>query len=497
MNTKRWTAANATITAAAAFLAASGMAHAQTTPCRGSIGPDVIVGDLTGPANYNVDTVKGFDAFSIGTTSCNQGQSNLNWYTSSNTNDPNLYNDHPVIGGALFKYKNGRFEQLGFSWLKHGFYALSQTLCCTNCSATNGSTLGVGCSDPYTASRNGTQGNLGPRWQVNAATGAYPYPPANPSYTGNAARRVQVPLTSLEASSASVWYFAEAVYISPDDSAAGNSRNNASYRRVIMADSGGASGRFNAAFSGTTVREQPAIFGWKVADPLVQLVPVDVPQDGRFWVGSRVTDLGGGQWRYEYAIYNLTSDRSGASFSIPVPEGVTITNAGFKDVHYFDGDGIPTNLASPNTTSRNYDPTDWTIALNDSSTDSSVTWTVPHSFAANTNANALRWGTLYNFWFTANVAPEANRGNATLGLFKPLAGQPDAVTVANTDVPSAPPCPACAADFDNDGGVTPADITEFFSAFEAGARCGDVDQDGGITPADVGAFFASFEAGGC
>jgi hypothetical protein len=58
-------------------------------------------------------------------------------------------------------------------------------------------------------------------------------------------------------------------------------------------------------------------------------------------------------------------------------------------------------------------------------------------------------------------------------------------------------CPACPADFDQDGGVTPADISAFFAQFEAGDVCGDVDQDGGVTPADVGAFFAVFEAGGC
>jgi subtilisin-like proprotein convertase family protein len=58
-------------------------------------------------------------------------------------------------------------------------------------------------------------------------------------------------------------------------------------------------------------------------------------------------------------------------------------------------------------------------------------------------------------------------------------------------------CPACPADFDQDGGVTPADISAFFAEFEAGNTCGDVDLDGGVTPADVGAFFAAFEAGGC
>lgn len=58
-------------------------------------------------------------------------------------------------------------------------------------------------------------------------------------------------------------------------------------------------------------------------------------------------------------------------------------------------------------------------------------------------------------------------------------------------------CPACAADYDQDGGVTGADIAAFFADFESGAQCADVDQDGGVTGGDIGSFFLVFEAGGC
>jgi hypothetical protein len=64
-------------------------------------------------------------------------------------------------------------------------------------------------------------------------------------------------------------------------------------------------------------------------------------------------------------------------------------------------------------------------------------------------------------------------------------------------VGAEPSCPTCAADFDQDGGVTPGDVAAFFTAFEAGEACGDVDQDGGVTPGDVAAFFDVFEGGGC
>lgn len=58
-------------------------------------------------------------------------------------------------------------------------------------------------------------------------------------------------------------------------------------------------------------------------------------------------------------------------------------------------------------------------------------------------------------------------------------------------------CPVCAADFDQDGGVTGADIGAFFEQYEQGWPCADTDQDGGVTPTDIAAFFSVFEAGGC
>ncbi len=60
------------------------------------------------------------------------------------------------------------------------------------------------------------------------------------------------------------------------------------------------------------------------------------------------------------------------------------------------------------------------------------------------------------------------------------------------------PSPAiCAADYDQDGGVTGADMAAFFADFESGNACADVDQNGGVDGGDIGAFFVLYEAGGC
>lgn len=379
-------------TALAATTLLSTGAQAQT--CPSATGPDVIVGDINGVANYTANGT--LEALSLGTTSCNLGNVWLNWF--SNTNQ------HPVIGGSLFKYKvvngAGRFEQVGQSWLKHGFFALSQNLCCTNCSATDGTHLGIGCSDPYTAARNGSQSGLGPKWQVNAFTGAYTYPPANPAFSGSTARRLEVAVADCESTTGTgVRYFGESMYVTPDDAAAGNGTNNASYRELSCTGSASA---WNFAMVGTTQRTKPAIQAWKVVDPTVQINTISIPGEGQVRAGYKATSLGNGIWHYEYAVYNNNSDRSIGSFSVPVGAGVTITNIGFRDVSYRNGDGV-SNI--------NHDGTDWQGTVSGGA----ITWsTTP--FASNPNANAIRWGTMYNFRFDANAAPA--QVAATLGTFK-------------------------------------------------------------------------------
>jgi len=79
-----------------------------------------------------------------------------------------------------------------------------------------------------------------------------------------------------------------------------------------------------------------------------------------------------------------------------------------------DGELCGENSECPGGTCKgrlDYEGTDWPVTI----TTDSVTWaTTP--YAQNKNANALRWGTLYNFRFRANRAPLT--GNVTIGLFK-------------------------------------------------------------------------------
>ncbi|MFM9170745.1 MAG: hypothetical protein ACKOTD_11720, partial [Phycisphaerales bacterium] len=132
-------------------------------------GADVIVGDLVGISNYAAVTVGGVSvgAYAIGTTSCNIGTAQLEWFASPN-------NRHPFIPQNMYRLKGGRLEQIGMGWGKHGFTALQGTVCGTCTASSSGSYLGIGCSDPYSSGLNGSQSGLGCRSEVNASTGVFP-----------------------------------------------------------------------------------------------------------------------------------------------------------------------------------------------------------------------------------------------------------------------------------------------------------------------------------
>jgi hypothetical protein len=366
--------------------------------------PDVIVGDLVGTQNYGTVSGSGIYAYSVGTTSCNLGSCWLNWISGTA--------EHPVIGQNLYRLKNGRFEQIGQSWLKHGFTALTGSVCATCVPPPNGSHLGVNCSDPYSSSLNGDQSRLGPKNDVNPDSGVFLFPDPRESTTGNAIyKRLQAHTVDVDpAQNSGAVYFVEGQYVTHDDALAKNNPNNASYRPVSFGNS-----PFNMTIGGATVRGKMGIQAWKATDSAVTETPVAAPE-GLFVLSAKATSLGGGIYHYEYALQNLTNQRGAQSFSVPIPPGTVVTNVGFHDVDYHSS--IAADL---------YDGTDWTGTVSASS----VTWaTTP--YATNVMANALRWGTLYNFRFDANVAP----GFAATGiaLFKP--GAPGSVT-ATTVAPNS------------------------------------------------------------
>ena len=434
-------------------------------------GTDVIVGAINGVTNYGTNTVNGVAmyGYAFGTTSCNIGTAVLRWSTNSSF--------HPVIPQNAYRIKDGRIEQIGLSWMKYGFCALQENLCATcqpggvGCGSSQ-STLGIGCSDPYSSSLNGSQSSLGPRSRVNASTGYFPGDtsaeigswPAMPAGQGNINRRIQIKRDDVNpALNVGAVYLAEGLYVHPDDAAAGNDNNNVSYIKVNVAAT-----NFNMSLSGSTFQQKPAIYHWGVVVPTVAYSVTDIA-DGRFIVGYNVTTNANGTYHYEYAIYNVNSDSSGSSFSVPIAAGVTVTNATFKDIAYHSNEV--------------YDGTDWTI----SNSGGQLTWQCTQTFAQNANANALRFGTLYNFAFDAN-SPGVT-GNTALGVFKTGA------SVAVRGLVPATPCRS--GDLDCNGIINGADLGSLLANWGpcpgGTPGCpGDLNNSGIVDGADLGTMLSNW-----
>lgn len=363
-------------------------------------GPDIIVADVAPGQVIRYATLNNRTAYAIGTTACNIGDMEANWFSTTN--------QHPVIATALYRLKGGQFTQIGMSWLKHGFATEnSERPGCGTCIPTDGDTLGVGCADTYTAQLNGIQQLLGPRRVVNATSGQFPYPFASPPPTTTLDRRLIVNNKDLNpAQNSGALYFFEALYIAADEAQFGNTANNASWRRAAVTTG---QGGFDLVTVGFTVREQPAIFAWKANDPTVKLTPVVVENDsvagmrGYYWIGAKATHTGGCTWRYEYAVYNMNSHQSVGRVSFAVPPGANARGGSLHPRHW--GEPI-----SPFTWYSTSSPGEIAFA------------TEPYSMLPNAS-NAVYFGMLHNFTLYAEAPPRCD-GTMTLDFYRPPARPP-------------------------------------------------------------------------
>src|SRR5436309_7630267 len=373
-------------------------------------GPDVIIGELIGLEQSQTGSVGGRVGLALGTDACNQGTIDVDWFALPN-------NDHPFIPQNVYRMSGGadntqQFEQIGQSWGKHAFTAASSNTCGFGCNGVGGSHLGSGCSDAYGAGLNGSQGGIGSRAWVNPFTGNFPGSTAN-NHSGHShdvtSHRILVDVNDLNTSlNPGALYFAEAQYVVPHEytwcqSHPGqcNMYNNASYRRYNVT---GINQPFSFTSVGATMRKQPAIMAWTGAT--VNQVEPDPGNDGIWFMGYKVTNPSPGIYHYEYALYNQNLDRAIQSFSVPLGPGVNISNIGFHAPLQHPGwanDGTFNN--------QGYGSTPWNVIQDGSS----ITWST-ETFAQNQNANAIRFGTLYNFRFDADQPPQS--ANATVGFFK-------------------------------------------------------------------------------
>ncbi len=441
--------------------ALNGQYNGNGTPCTPElceeIGPDVMLSDSTGVSNFG--PVGGIRAVTLGSNTCNVGDQNLFW-----TN-----NGTPGLAMHAYRLNDGRFEQIGMSWLKTACCAAAGSGCGVACNGSGGSVLGAGCLDVYGSGWNSNQTRKAARSGVNGFTGAFD--PLIAGSFNSIDRRLQYTEADVDpATYPNALYFLEGFYVATDDAAAGNAMNNASYRRATYSSGSG------MTYQDFMLAGVPAIYAWRdhanglnTPDPSIEIVEVDVPLEGRFIFGSRAEDLGGGQYRYTYNVFNFNSHRSGDGLSVPVPASANISNVGFHDVDYHSGDP--------------YDNTDW----NSSVGATAVTWSSPETFAQNQNTNALRWGTMYTYWFTADAAPTL--GSVELSLFRP--GTPTEIT-ATLHVPAN--CAGSLGDVNEDAASDGGDIHAFGECLITGASgsgnclCADMDNSGVVDLSDMSMF---------
>jgi hypothetical protein len=360
----------------------------------------------------------------MATTSCNMGTLDVPWFSiygdaqrspeSECPDDPpaGMSGCHPSIGMKMYRLRDGRLEQIGISWMKHGWFALSSHQCteCLN-GDPSGNHLGVGCSDTYGSGNNASRSDLGPRSEWNPHTGHWE--PCGSHFDGpnNDCRRSshtdsgvnhRVRVADADLNDPSAEYFYQGAYYVRDEALLWDNIGWQPIDEVTWDET-------NSDWDFTLSHPNEPTWG-----PIIRMwnpsaVKIDTGE-GLAYVGSNVTQIDEATWHYEYGVYNFTSNIPITSLSVPVPPNAVITEIGFHDV---DDPEEP------------WDLDDWAVTEGDGL----VAW-AGETYDTNVNANALRFGRYYSFWFDATVPPQA--GQVSLGLFLP--GSPEAIS-ANVEVP--------------------------------------------------------------
>lgn len=365
----------------------------------------------------------GRNGFSCLVSVCNNGSVPVNWFAAM---DP----QHPFYAFLLCREVDGRFVQISDrSFVKHGYASINDNLCGTCQPPPLGmAQLGVNCSDTYWAGLNANPLDLGPPaeidpwlWQWNPI-GSH-FDRGEPSVAGPAAtdgikslsfamasamglvrHRIEVDDADLGVAGAR-FFLAGSVWVRGETE--GTRQDNMLSREVLPTWA-----TIRWRFANVTAPVPGSVLQhWTGAQVQSAANGTD---DGRVYVGARVTQLPSGLWRYEYALHNRDNSRGIAAIRLPRCANARIVAAGARDI-----DANPLN--------------DWTVA------------TTPTEVAFLAGAeNALEWNCVYNVWFDSDAAPEASV--LLLDQARPGAGAlqfPVGMLPAPRHVPNETYGPAC------------------------------------------------------
>jgi len=325
---------------------------------------------------------------------------------------------HPFLVWNMYRISDGRIEQLGASGVKHAFFTININ-CDINCGS--GNVLWPGCEDVYSSGTNDSNSNQGPREDIEAADGLF-YSVGSffdPNSTGsqqvNAGsfqNRLMINEPDLQVPGAD--YFLDAWYVVMHDIDIWNSMGYHSISPSTFS-SGWTFGPLGPFVRDTPLTEWvpfPAVN----ADEAHVSVTIDGPTpdavypanqpSGHFRVLARVEDLGGGEYRYRYAVMNFDFDHGFDAFEIPLPPGAVVSD---------------TFVGGP------YDvmTTPWSVDVGPES----VRFEAP-------NGQKLPWFTLYNFEITVDQAPGGQSNVAVVPVNTP--GNPLEAHIPETFFVSVP-----------------------------------------------------------
>lgn len=369
-------------------------ANAATTPAVGSqppgvaLQPGVVASDVRFCELYDlrqVGTSGDRIALAAATTSWNFGSQKLDWWRRPDWR-------HPYIVLNLYRIRDDRFEQLGQSWIKHGFFALSDSQCASEClEATNGTQLAPGCTDTYNTYTNADQDTLGPRFEVDPWQGVWE------SQGSHGAGHVHGPLDHrltvrqseiAPAQNAGATYFLEGYYVHYQDT---NVFNSAAWKPItpVPPELPSQEWRFSMTGRGTPATDGFAIDAW--ANARKSLIAENAPPiefisaDGRSVLAAKAVPVGGNRFRYTYALLNVDMNRQIGAFAVHLPDNTVVSDVGFSAPQHTDSLNAPNGAPIDNAA--------WTSTT----TTTTVAW--------RTTTNPIRWGTVYTFWFTAAAPP--------------------------------------------------------------------------------------------
>ncbi|WP_300622122.1 hypothetical protein, partial [Dokdonella sp.] len=386
------------------------------------------------------------------------------WRAKFSGNQAPYNNDqHPYLVWNLYRINaNGSIEQIARSGVKHAWLTTNQG--CAAGENHDGSILGRACSDTYTDGNNDANKDLSLRSEIIPATGQWGRCGSifDPGCTGNNTnsnptddgfvRRLAVHEQQISPTkNPGATYLFDSWYLARQDINIYNSQASLwvtpSYSGSAW-NLGGATGYKLGSVTDRWVSENVPT-GTSVSNKELSVA------EGHAKLAVRVTDLGNGQWRYDYAVHNLdfaravtqgaepnlrvVSNKGFDRFAVPLPAGAVVGATSFSD-----GD-----LDSAN---------DWTV----STTGGQVAWTAAAG-------NTLDWGTLYSFSVTVNKPPVASSGELRVAE----TGSPSGYTL-DTLAPTAGETPVPVAS------VTPSSLSLSVNAGSSASTTLTVGNSGGL-----------------